>query len=376
VTHAVRNFIALVALGSGIPGGALLLLDCGSNSQAPGPAWCTGTDCAAGAAASPSSSAADGAFVGTPGSPQGSASSGGASPMQSATQPTMKGPSQSPSDAGALPQTQTDSSAGSTSTGANSMGCGAATWPASGTFTIDVSGTQRQYIVTLPNSYAPSTPYKLVFAWHGLGGTAQQIAGQGFGGFGGSFAYYGLQALANDTVIFVAGQGLGTQSDGGGAGWPNANGQDVAFTKAMLQWMQSNYCIDSKHIFSVGMSYGGIMSDTLGCQMGDVFRAVTPMSGSGPNTFFGAPSCVGEVAVWMSHGEQDTTVPFEAGVASRDYWRKANHCGDQTMAVGPGTCVEYQGCDPGYPVDWCEFDGGHTIPSFAANGIWMFLSRF
>jgi hypothetical protein len=65
-----------------------------------------------------------------------------------------------------------------------------------------------------------------------------------------------------------------------------------------------------------------------------------------------------------------------AGVASRDHWVAANHCGSQTKAVGPGTCVEYQGCDPSYPVDWCEFDGGHTIPSFASQGIWSFLSRF
>jgi poly(3-hydroxybutyrate) depolymerase len=32
-------------------------------------------------------------------------------------------------------------------------------------------------------------------------------------------------------------------------------------------------------VFSVGMSYGRIMSDTLGCQMGDVFRAFAPMPG-------------------------------------------------------------------------------------------------
>ena len=33
-----------------------------------------------------------------------------------------------------------------------------------------------------------------------------QVAGAGFAGFG----YYGLQGMAGDTVIFVAGQGLDT----------------------------------------------------------------------------------------------------------------------------------------------------------------------
>jgi hypothetical protein len=38
--------------------------------------------------------------------------------------------------------------------------------------------------------------------------------------------------------------------------------------------------------------------------------------------------------------------------------------------------VSYNGCDPGYPVTWCEFDGGHIVPTFAAQGIWSFLSQF
>ena len=299
----------------------------------------------------------------------------------SGNQPSSGGPSSSGSSGSTNTAGSADSgsqaidAAGSGSvTDSGSSGCGAGTWPASGNFTLDVSGTKRQYIVTLPTNYASSKPYKLIFAWHGLGGTAAQIAGQGLGSFGAGYAYYGLEGMANGSVIFVSGQGLDPYD--AGAGWQNLNDQDIAFTKAMLKWLQSNYCIDDKHIFSVGMSYGGIMSDTVGCEMGDVVRAIAPMSGEGPSTYPGSKPCVGQVAVWMSHGNQDTTVPFKAGQASRDHWVAANHCGSQTMAVGPGTCVEYQGCDPGYPVDWCEFDGGHTIPSFASQGIWAFLSRF
>jgi polyhydroxybutyrate depolymerase len=53
----------------------------------------------------------------------------------------------------------------------------------------------------------------------------------------------------------------------------------------MVTWATTNYCIDRSRIFSVGMSYGGIMSNTLGCEMGDVFRALAPMSGSGVTWF-------------------------------------------------------------------------------------------
>ena len=253
---------------------------------------------------------------------------------------------------------------------AGSTGCGASDWPDGGDFMIDVAGTPREYIVALPDGYESGTPYKLIFAWHGLGGSASQIAG-GFGG-----GYYGLQNRAAGTAIFVAGQGLQTETSiGNGAGWPNTDGRDVAFVRALVDLLRGQYCIDDERIFSVGMSYGGIMSNTLGCQMGDVFRAIAPMSGSGPRTFGGA-MCVGQVAAWLSHGNTDEIVTFASGEGSRDHWVMSNHCDATTAPVTPDPCVAYQGCDDGHPVHWCEFDGGHTVPQFASEAIWSFFSMF
>jgi poly(3-hydroxybutyrate) depolymerase len=247
-----------------------------------------------------------------------------------------------------------------------SAGCGMPA-PTAGDTTIDVSGTSREYILTLPANYDPTRRYKLIFAWHGQGGTAAQIAA----------GYYGLQTQAANGTIFVAGQGLvTTNSVGTGAGWANTNGEDVAFVKAMYARFQSTICFDESRVFSVGMSYGGIMSDTLGCAMGDVFRAIAPMSGEGPGYGSFSPACVGEVAVWMSNGNNDTVVPTAQEEASRDFWVKKNHCEMTSKAVTPSPCLAYDGCDTGYPVTWCEFAGGHTIPSFAPTAIWAFFSQF
>jgi poly(3-hydroxybutyrate) depolymerase len=246
-----------------------------------------------------------------------------------------------------------------------SAGCGMPA-PMSGKTTIDVSGTAREYILSVPQGYDPTKPYRLVFAWHGLGGTADQIAR----------TWYGLASRSMNSTIFVAGQGLNTSNQvGSGPGWDNMGGRDVAFVKALYAKLQGTLCIDETRVFSTGMSYGGIMSNTLGCQMGDVFRAIAPMSGSGPG-FGGRATCVGEVAVWMSHGDNDTVVPTASGQASRDFWVKANKCQTQTMPVEPSPCVAYQGCAADLPVTFCLFPGGHTVPAFAAAAIWSFFSKF
>jgi polyhydroxybutyrate depolymerase len=256
--------------------------------------------------------------------------------------------------------------------GMGSMGCGNASPPADGPQTIDVDGTEREFIVAVPDGYDANTKYKLVFAWHGLGGMASQIAG-GFGRGG----YYGLESRAMGSTIFVAGQGLDTtNSVGSGPGWDNMGGRDVAFTAAMLEWLRTNYCIDNDRIFSVGMSYGGIMSNTVGCALGDDFRAIAPMAGMGPRSFGMGSACTGQVAAWITHGNTDMIVTYASGEASRDYWVGANNCQTSSMPAGSNGCVAYDGCDDGHPVVWCEFDGGHTVPMFASEEVWAFFSQF
>lgn len=146
-----------------------------------------------------------------------------------------------------------------------SSGCGKANVPASGNTTIDVDGTPRQYIVTVPSGYDPSKPYRLIFACHGLGGTSMQIAS----------SYYGLLSRSAGSAIFTAAQGLpGTGQQSGLAAWSNTGDGDITFTRKMLDWAKANFCIDTKRVFSIGMSNGGLMSNVVGCELGDSFRAI------------------------------------------------------------------------------------------------------
>jgi len=252
---------------------------------------------------------------------------------------------------------------------APTSGCGATTYPPSGDATMMVDGIARDYIVKIPDAYDPATPYRLVFAFHGRTGTADQIA-TGFGG-----GYYGLEQRIGDSTILVSPQGLGTDEDPADTGWPNTGGRDIAFVRAMIDSLSASYCVDSTRIFTTGMSYGGIMSNTIGCEMSDVFRGLASIAGA----MFGRNGCDGPpIASWMTHGTADETVTYESGEAARDNLLAQNHCDEtiQPVATEPEGCVEYQGCDAGFPVVWCTHDGGHTIPSYSGQAISDFFSQF
>lgn len=251
------------------------------------------------------------------------------------------------------------SSAGGGGNAVKSAGCGMAGGMKSGTYTITAAGRERKYILDVPSTYDPNKAYKLLFAWHPNGGNAQGIA-QSDGG------YYGLKPLSNGSAIFVA-------ADGIDAGWANTDDRDIAFTKAMLEKLTSQLCIDKSRIFSLGWSYGGMFSFALACNMGDVFRAIAPASGG---LFGGCGGPSRSVALLGIHGKNDNLVSIGAGRGGRDEFLKRNHCSANTDPPDANGCVSYQGCDPGYPVVWCEWNGGHLYPEFARAASWKFFDQF
>jgi len=264
----------------------------------------------------------------------------------------------------------TGGGAGATS----SAGCGKAP-PASDRYTIDVDGTMREYILEVPDNYSPTTPYRLVFGWHPLGGSAQQVAGGN---------YYGLVGEADGTAIFVAPEGLPFQGEN--LGWANTSGRDLAFLDAMMARFRAELCIDEDRIFSTGFSFGGMMSFAVGCQSDGVMRAVAPQAGN--IQVSGCENGTRPVAVMGFHGDDDSVVSIDGGRAGRDVFIERNQCSETTMPLDPTwcdglnqsnqpcTCVSYQNCAAGYPVIWCEFNGPHTPAPNSAATIWNFFAQF
>lgn len=257
-----------------------------------------------------------------------------------------------------------------------SAGCGKAPTLTSGTRNIQSNGQNRSYILRIPDNYDNTRPYKLIFGFHWLGGTANDVA-TGNLQPGGGWAYYGLLSRSDNSAIFVAPQGLNN-------GWPNGGGVDTAFTDAMLEQIQGDLCVDSTQIFSTGFSYGGGMSYSLACARPQVFRAVAVLAG-GPIS--GCTGGTEPVAYMGVHGLSDNVLPIALGRSLRDTFVRNNGCPAQsppepTQGSGTHTSFTYTGCAEGYPVAWHAFDGGHTpiAPDNGATWIpdetWKFFSQF
>lgn len=268
----------------------------------------------------------------------------------------------------------TDGPSGTAGSGGTSPGCTAGKSTSScsksgGTkCTLTSTSKTREYYLILPANYNPSKPYPVVIMLHGMIATAEM-----------ALSWFKEIPTNMPEAIYIAPQGLKHAETGGGAngqevtGWANVDGQDIQFMKDLVGAAQKDYCVDSQRVFAVGFSYGAMFSYAIGCELGGLFRAIAPMSGallSGCN-LSGKP-----MAMWASHGTSDSLVSISSGRQARDKILQQNHCGTQTKPVDPSPCVAYQGCDDGYPVTWCEWDGDHNRPPFGNSAVAAFFKQF
>lgn len=253
---------------------------------------------------------------------------------------------------------------GDGTTGAPSDGCGQDPgFRGDMAQTMMVDGTEREYILVVPEGYDPAKAYPLVFAWHGRGSNGAQAR-----------LYFKVEEASQGQAIFVYPDGLPLAEMMDQTGWDlDPNNEDFAFFDALVADIEGRLCVDSDRIFSTGHSFGGYMSIQLACYRADVLRGIGEVAGGGP---FG--TCSGQVAAWLAHGTLDAIVPYSEGENARDFMTGNNNCDAQADAVDPAPCTAFAGCDAGMPVHWCSHDiaefSGHTWPGWAGAGIWNFFA--
>jgi predicted esterase len=234
--------------------------------------------------------------------------------------------------------------------------------PESGELTVLSAGVERTYYLIIPDDYDPRFfEEPLLFAYHGTGGS-YDLWLNGF--------YDLLDAVGNDAIIVL----MQALPDGNGVIQWNYE-YDFEYFEDVLADVDRRVNFDPARVFVTGHSSGAGMAHELGCNYGDIIRGIAPHAGIMRST-----KCVGAVAVFQTHGENDTLVPSGTGEGGHQFWVLYN--GFEYDISGPGahqSCIDHSLGGSPFPVQWCLHQEGsgieaHDWPGFASESTWQFFS--
>ena len=254
---------------------------------------------------------------------------------------------------------------GGAAAGGSSAACAGKTLgPGDTDETLSFGGQDRTFHVHAPATYDPGKPTELVLVFHGYLQTTDDIANV---------------TKMTDTsdahgFIVVYPQGLDDSFNAGACCGPSAmNGvDDVGFVGALLDHLETEYCIDEKHVHATGYSNGGMLSHRLACEMSDRIASIGAVAGT-----LAVDTCAPgrAVPVLHIHGKDDPIVLYDGGGFSGaesvddtiSFWVMNDGCTDPTPAQvymnGDATCARYSTCHAGSAVELCTIsDGGHQWP--------------
>jgi polyhydroxybutyrate depolymerase len=265
---------------------------------------------------------------------------------------------------------------------------GAALAPGDHVINLDFEGKSRTFTVHIPPKYDGRTPVPIVFDLHGSSGNGpSQLAASGF-----------KQVSDMYNFIVVAPTGYMNFWNGdiafGTAFEMKIN--DVGFMKAVVNHLAGIANINRGKVYSTGLSNGGAMSNTLGCQAADTFAGIAPVADP---LDIGLATCkpVNPISVLGFHGYNDDPVPYEGGKGSGPdlgtpfpsipdtlkAWAKIMQCtGDPEVIPfeGMNKCEIYRECGGDAQVGYCSLVGGHNLYSQTVLNIadyaWKFFDQF
>lgn len=182
----------------------------------------------------------------------------------------------------------------------------------------------------------------VLFAWHWLGGRAQDI-----------IRYMDLDDLADEEGVIV----IAPDSDGSAYEWhflddPEGNPDLLLFEDLLsCAWQQLGADLDRIH--ALGMSAGGLQTTYLSMHEAEWLASTAPFSGGTLDGFYSTPARPLPVLItWGGPDDTYGSLSFE-----------------QTSLNFAAHLVE----DGSFVVE-CIHDGGHTIPDGATDYAWRFLS--
>lgn len=230
-----------------------------------------------------------------------------------------------------------------------------------------INGEIRKAIVYVPK-IAKTKPTPIVFAFHGHGGTMQNM-----------YRSRGFDKLWPE-AIFVCPQGLNTKgilTDPGGkkSGWvmtnQNNSNRDLQFFDAMLKTLRADYQIDNSKIYATGHSNGGGFTYLLWVTRPDEFAAFAPTATAGGKLI---PKLNTPKPGFHLMGEKDPLVKPEWQKITYNKMLRINGCVDEPLKID-SNLTAYKGKD-GNDFQLFIHSGGHEYPSSANQAIIDFFKKY
>jgi poly(3-hydroxybutyrate) depolymerase len=172
----------------------------------------------------------------------------------------------------------------------------------------------------------------------------------------------GFSDLADRDGFAVAyGQGVDDFWNAGGCcGGDRAD--DLGYLRQLVHSAESRLAIDTRRVYVVGMSNGGMMAFRAVCEAPGVFAAAGVVAGA----LMGGVQCSHTVVhVFEIHGTDDTTVPLDGG---RD------RSGILAGVLVPAQSQEIHRVGRGSVIELRTWDGGHAYPRWASAVLWDWLA--
>ena len=235
-----------------------------------------------------------------------------------------------------------------------------------------------------------SLAFLMVFVLHGYTSRALWIMN-----------YSGFQTIADDAgIIVIYPQGTLLPATGqthwNVGGWTTSSTtDDVGFINSVINFMNDEYSINPKRIYSTGMSNGGYMSYKLACDLSSRIAAVASVTGSMTNQTLDGCNPSHSTSVAQIHGLQDSVVNYAGNGFSKpieevmSYWVDNNNCSPEpdTFEIfgsnGGGIHDVYSGCDDQTNVELFLMNNmGHSWPNIddhdlqGSTAVWNFLSKY
>ena len=192
--------------------------------------------------------------------------------------------------------------------------------------TFEWQGTQRQYLIKIPENH--SETMSILYFLHGLGDNITRLDNE-----------FHFQQVADEFQWAVVIPQALSQSGATmwNAGLMASSIDDSGFLMALLDALAEQYPINLDSVFFTGFSMGGFMTHRMAIEHGDRIAACAPVSGLITHSMANQ-TAVAPVRLLHIHGTADPVVGYDGNSqyfggnlglsvdAILDYWKNANHC--------------------------------------------------